>query len=86
MRLVKREGMAAMFQSCGGDYWEVHRVRVEPAQEVFGKAYPEREALAGNAAFGTYGWACSSLDRAECRFKDAIAHQDSEICQDVPLT
>ncbi len=52
MRLVRREGVAAIFKAVGADYWEVHRVRVRKAEHKFGKDYPEREVLAGNEDFG----------------------------------
>ncbi len=73
MQLQKREGMAAMFRSVSGNYWEVHRIRVSPPKEMFGRAYPEREVLAGNEAFGEFGWACTSQDRADARFSEALA-------------
>jgi hypothetical protein len=73
MRLVKREGMAAMYHSVDGSYWEVHRIRVSPAESIRGRAYPEREILAGNEAFGEFGWACVSQERADSRFSEAIA-------------
>ena len=31
MQLVKRDGNAVMFKALGDDYWEVHRVKVAPA-------------------------------------------------------
>jgi len=77
MRLVRREGMVAMFKAVGADYWEVHKVRVRKAEHKFGKDYPEREVLAGNEDFGTYGWACVSQDRADGRFVDILAWKES---------
>jgi hypothetical protein len=73
MQLMKREGNAAMFKAFGDDYWEVHRVRVSPAESIRGRPYPEREVLAGNEAFGEHGWACISQDRADARFNAVLA-------------
>lgn len=73
MKLVRREGVAAMFKAVGADYWEVHRVRVRKAENMFGKDYPEREVLAGNEDFGTYAWACLSQERADGRLADVLA-------------
>jgi len=73
MQLVKRDGDAVMFKALGDDYWEVHRVKVAPAESIRGRPYPEREVLAGNEAFGTDGWACVSQDRADTRFNAVVA-------------
>lgn len=72
MKLEKREGNVALYASAGGDYFEVHRVRVSKAREIMGKPYPEREILAGNEDFGAYGWACVDRPRAETRFANAL--------------
>ena len=73
MRLQKRDGNVAMYRSVMGDYWEIHRVQVRPAEKAFGKDYPERELLASNEQFGSLGWACNSQERADLRFQNAIA-------------
>ena len=72
MRLIRRQGMAAMFKAVGDNYWEVHHVRIAPAESIRGKPYPEREVLAGNEAFGEYGWACVSQERADIRFNAVL--------------
>lgn len=72
MQLVKREGMAAMYKAYMDDYWEVHRVRVRPAERIVKRDYPEREVLAGNEDFGVCGWACVNQDRADRRFAAAV--------------
>lgn len=72
MLLVKREGNAAMYKASHSDYWEVHQVRVRPAEKIKNSDYPEREVLAGNEDFGTCGWACVSEDRAERRFREIL--------------
>lgn len=71
MRLIKREGNAAMFKADHRDYWEIHEVKVAPAREMFGKEYPEREVLAGNEEFGRRAWACVTQDNADARFAAA---------------
>lgn len=71
MQLIRRKGAAAMYRSAGKDYWEVHVVRVSPATTFpGGKSYPEREVLAGNEAFGEFGWACVTQERADKRFSE----------------
>lgn len=77
MRFVKRLGMVGMFKAVGADYWEIHRIRVAQPREVFGRSYPEREVLASNEDFGTYGWACTTKERAEGRFEDAVACENA---------
>jgi hypothetical protein len=72
MRLQRREGNVAMYKAAGADYWEVHVVKVEKAGRIFAKEYPERETLSGSAEFGQRGWACTSQERADGRFADAL--------------
>ena len=85
MRLIRREGMAAMYASVDGSYWEVHHVRIAPPKTIFNKSYPEREILAGNEEFGQYGWACVSQERADGRFRETLA-KNVEIQSDVSPT
>lgn len=73
MQLVRRQGNVVMYGSVGGDYFEVHKVRVSKAKQMFGRDYPDREVLAGNEEFGTLAWACVSLGRANARFAEASA-------------
>lgn len=73
MTLQKRQANVALYASVGLDYFEVHKVRVAKAKEMFGKSYPDREVLAGNEEFGTAAWACNSQERAESRFAEASA-------------
>ena len=61
-----------MYKAVGADYWEVHAIKFEKARQIFGKEYPEREALAGTSEFGQSGWACISQERADGRFADAL--------------
>ncbi len=72
MQIVKREGNVAMYKAAHSDYWEVHIVRVRPAETIMKRDYPEREVLAGNEDFGSLAWACISEDRAEHRFREAL--------------
>lgn len=72
MKLVRREGNAAMYKAVGSDYWEVHRVRVRGPDTIKGRQYPVREVLAGNEDFGAFGWACVSQERADGRFAAAL--------------
>ncbi len=79
MKFQRRESNAVIYKAAGADYWEVHAVRVEKAGQVFGKAYPEREALAGSAEFGRRGWACVSQERANGRFADVLAGRVADV-------
>ncbi len=71
MTLQKRQANVALYASAGSEYFEVHKVRIAKAREMFGKSYPDREVLAGNEEFGTIAWACNSKERAEARFAEA---------------
>ena len=73
MKLVRREGMAAMFKAVGADYWEIHQVRIRKPDVVFGKPMPEREVLASSSDFGKNAWCCTSQQRADGRFADILA-------------
>lgn len=73
MTLVRREGMAAMYADSGHTYFEVHRIRLAKACHAFGKDFPAREALACNNEFGRTAWACTTRQRADVRFGEALA-------------
>lgn len=73
LQLIKRERNAVLYGNNASDYFEVHKVRVAKAKQVFSKDYPEREILAGDEEFGRYAWACVTRDRAEARFADVLA-------------
>jgi len=72
MMLVKRDGAAVMYKAAHSDYWEVHQVRARPPERIMGRDYPEREVLAGNEDFGSYGWACVSADRSERHYHEIL--------------
>ena len=91
MQLQRREGNVAIYKAVGADYWEVHVIKFEKAKQIFGKEYPEREALASNSEFGQRGWACVSQEWADGRFADALVLRGDDIdagseqgCQDTP--
>jgi hypothetical protein len=84
MQLVKRDGNAVMFKAAGDNYWEVHRIRVAPAESIRGRPYPEREVLAGNEAFGTDGWACVTQARADSRYNAIVAGRALDTAGDIP--
>src|SRR5688572_30759935 len=73
MELSRRERNAVIYKAISTDYWEVHQIRVDKPRKIFGKDYPEREILAGNEDFGTYAWACTSLEAAEARLDNILA-------------
>jgi len=65
--LVERNQFVAIYERENTDF-EVFVVRVEPPKEAFGKLYPQREIFPANEDFGTYAWACATLERAEQRY------------------
>ena len=77
MSLIEREGDAAMYADASRTYFEVHKVRVRPAERIVTRHYPVREILAGNEEFGTFAWACVNLERAQVRFANIVAESKS---------
>jgi len=62
--LVKRTSWKAMYKAEGGQY-EVFKVKVLPATEMFGNPVPEREKFPGNEDFGKFAWCLSSREKAD---------------------
>ena len=48
-------------------------VRVQKANTIMGREYPDREVLASSGTFGQKAWACVSQERAEARFLEALS-------------
>lgn len=71
---VERNSSTAIYeQSKGGRImaYEAVQVRVAPAAEVFGTAYPEREVYPGPEAWGVTAWTCLSIGAARERLGKA---------------
>jgi hypothetical protein len=67
---VERTTKHAIYSQCREGKvaaYEVVRIRVAPASEVFGAAYPEREVYPGSEAWGSEGWTCMDLESARER-------------------
>lgn len=79
MQLQRRKKNAVMYKAAGANYWEVHNVKLEKARQIFGKEYPEREALASSSEFGRFGWACTSQERADGRFADVLEGRTADV-------
>jgi hypothetical protein len=67
LRQVMRLGTIALYAVCqpGGVLigYEVIRIRRLPAQTVFGREYPEREAYPSNEQWGQLAWSWRAIDR-----------------------
>ena len=61
---IKRESWKAMYRAESGQY-EVFKVKVLPATEMFGNPVPEREKFPGNEDFGKFAWCLSSREKAD---------------------
>ena len=44
--------------------YEVFRLKISKAKEVFGDIMPEREVFPGNEDFGVWAWSYSNLEKA----------------------
>ena len=51
-------------------FYEVFKVKVKPAETVFGKFHPVREVFPKDEEFGYSSWAYDSYERALAKFKD----------------
>lgn len=64
---VKRNGEVCLYQRSDGPY-EVFRVQVAPARNVFGSELPERETYPGNEDFGKTAWCYTQYEHAKKKF------------------
>jgi hypothetical protein len=69
--LLERHGLICLVKRSKPTHWhyEVVRLKIRPAEERFGKWYPERESYPSNEEWGTYGFTYLSteLERARKR-------------------
>ena len=62
---VWRKGMTAIYKQLRTeDTYEVIKIKISPASEVFGKSYPEREVYPGNEEWGKLAWTVRGLKEA----------------------
>jgi len=66
-RQIKRVGNVAIYEQRGAGLFEVVRIRIAPACTLKGIVYPVRESLPSDSLWGTYGWTCHTLERAEAK-------------------
>lgn len=71
-RLVKRVGDVCWYKTVNGVH-EVFKVKVYPAGEMFGRVYPEREAVPGNEEWGKDAWSTMHEERAEAIFNELVS-------------
>jgi len=60
---LERTEKAAIYETGRGDF-EVMKIKVSKAAEVFGKEYPEREVYPSNEDFGHTAWYYMDKERA----------------------
>lgn len=73
LKQIKRNDKKALYSVTMGDEgpivgYEVWNIVVRPAEEAFGKSYPDRESPPSNEDFGSTAWSFSSRERAEQLF------------------
>jgi hypothetical protein len=62
--LVRRTNYKAWYKRADG-YHEVFHIKIYPAQTLYGRKYPEREAYPSNEAFGAWAWCYKNKAKAE---------------------
>jgi hypothetical protein len=69
LRQLKRIGMVAIYELRNqGELlygYEVVRIKVSPAEEMFGKSYPERELYPSSSDLGTIAWSFGRTQKIE---------------------
>lgn len=68
---LDRTGMIALFRRYkpgGSDTFELVRIRVADASQIYGRDYPEREVYPGAEKWGTDGFTLTSEKEARKRF------------------
>ena len=52
---IERTNKKALYER-SDEIWEVFKVQISPAAEIFGRQYPRREVYPGNEDFGKTAW------------------------------
>jgi hypothetical protein len=72
--LVERSGLVCLVKRSKPEHWhyEVVKLRVWPAEEYFGRVYPERERYPPSEEWGTLGFTylASDLEGARKRWRE----------------
>jgi hypothetical protein len=66
--LIQRTDKKAMYLR-DDEYYEIFKVYITPAGEMFGKFYPEREAYPCNEDFGVSAWCFHDRQKAYRRYE-----------------
>lgn len=69
-KLIKRTDKKAIYLRWD-DAYEVFRIKIAEASDVFGKSYPRREIYPGNEDFGSTAWCYKDREMAMRRY-DAL--------------
>jgi hypothetical protein len=86
LELVERVGLIAKYRLVAGFGtqalgYELIIVQVKPAETLFGRAYPEREAYPSSEQWGTHGWSYTnhkdSVRRMQARWAGLLRNQGS---------
>ncbi len=71
-RLVRRDGMVALLSKQKTQHdrpsFEVVVIQTRPAERIFGRELPEREAMPGSECWGRFGWSYGDRAGATARF------------------
>lgn len=74
-RVVERTTNHALLAKTKGgsrDFWEVVVIQKLPAQTIYGRDYPEREAMPSNEQWGLEAWSPANEELARNRFKALV--------------
>jgi len=68
-KLIKRTNKKAIYYR-RDDVWEVFRIKITEAGELFGRMYPRREVYPCNEDFGVVAWCFRNEESAMRRYND----------------
>lgn len=66
-KLIERTDKKAIYYRWD-DVWEVFRIKIDEARELFGRNYPRREIYPGNEDFGVTAWGYKDEKLARKRY------------------
>jgi hypothetical protein len=90
LRQLQRHGKAAIYEAsnkagvlCG---FEVIEIQTHPAQEIFGRTYPEREGYPDSESWGSKAWSFGAVQQKEAlKAFEILAKEVSVSCADSSL-
>jgi len=68
-KLIKRTNKKAIYYR-RDNVWEVFRIKINEAGELFGRMYPKREVYPCNEDFGVVAWCFRNEEEAMRRYND----------------